>query len=173
MTSPAATPQQIILKATCPTGSGIIARVTSFLFECGCYVSELAQYDDGDSGRFFMRARFHVESGEMTLEQIQEQFPPVAAGFQMQWSMHLADAPMRSLIMVSKFDHCLADIMYRRQKGQLNMDISAIVSNHKDLRPMAEREGIRFVYLPVNKDNKLQQEQVLLDIIEETDTELV
>ncbi len=75
--------------------------------------------------------------------------------------------------MVSKFDHCLSNLLYRLHKGELNIEITAIVSNHKDLRPMAEREGIRFVHLPVNKDNKPQQEKALLDIVEETETELV
>jgi formyltetrahydrofolate deformylase len=77
------------------------------------------------------------------------------------------------LIMVSKFDHCLDDLLYRLHKGELPMEITAVVSNHKDLRPMVEREGIRFIHLPVNKDNKAVQEKALLEIIEETQTDLV
>lgn len=91
----------------------------------------------------------------------------------MQWDIFDTSEPMRVLLMVSKFDHCLADLLYRRNKGELNINITAIVSNHLDLRPMAEREGIRFVYLPVNKENKIQQEAELLKIVEETQTELV
>lgn len=75
--------------------------------------------------------------------------------------------------MVSKFDHCLDDLLYRHRKGELPMEITAIVSNHKDLRSMAEREGIRFVHLPVDKDNKREQELALLDIVNETATDLV
>ncbi|MET0289992.1 MAG: formyltetrahydrofolate deformylase, partial [Pseudoxanthomonas sp.] len=81
--------------------------------------------------------------------------------------------PMRVLLMVSKFDHCLADLLYRHQKGELNMEITAIVSNHLDLRPMAEREGIRFIYLPVTKDTKTGQEAELMKIVDETGTDLV
>jgi formyltetrahydrofolate deformylase len=146
--------------------------VTTFLAERGCYISELSQFDDEDSGNFFMRARFHIQS-EHELTDLQLQFPAVAQQFQMQWEMVTVSSPMKTLIMVSKFDHCLDDLMYRLHKGELNMEISAVVSNHKDLRPMVEREGIRFVYLPVTKKNKLEQEKALLNIIEETSSELV
>lgn len=80
---------------------------------------------------------------------------------------------MRVLLMVSKFDHCLADLLYRHAKGELEMQITAVVSNHLDLRPMAERQGILFVYLPVGKDTKAEQEAALLRIVEDTGTELV
>lgn len=167
------TDQEFVLKANCKAGSGIIAAATTFLADRGCYISELSQFDDKDSGRFFLRARFHVESGEYGLADLQGEFPAVSEKFDMEWSMLSAAAPCKTLIMVSKFDHCLADLMYRLQKGEINMEITAIVSNHKDLRPMAEREGIRFVYLPITPDNKPEQEKALLNIVEETGTELV
>jgi formyltetrahydrofolate deformylase len=165
--------QEFILKTSCEAGSGIIAAVTTFLSQRGCYISDLSQFDDNESGRFFMRARFHVESGGHGLSDLQGEFLTVAESFGMEWKMVSATAPMKTLIMVSKFDHCLDNLMYRLHKGELNMEITAIVSNHKDLRPMAEREGIRFIYLPVTKDNKQEQEKQLLEIIEETGTELI
>lgn len=165
--------ETFVLKATCRASSGIVAAVTSFLHAWGCYISELSQFDDVDSGQFFMRAVCYVESGDCTLADIRGQFPEVAAEFDMGWELHAANTPTKTLIMVSRFDHCLDDLLYRKHKGELNMEITAIVSNHLDLRPMAEREGIRFIYLPVNKDNKPQQEQALLDVVEETGTELV
>ncbi len=165
--------QEFILKASCVAGSGIIAAVTTFLADRSCYISELSQFDDKESGRFFLRARFHVESDGHSLTDLQGAFAETSERFAMDWSMLAVNAPCKTLIMVSKFDHCLANLMYRLQKGELNMEITAIVSNHKDLRPMAEREGIRFVYLPITKENKLEQEKNLLSIIEETGTELV
>lgn len=167
------TDQELVLKANCEAGSGIIAAATTFLADRGCYISELSQFDDKDQGRFFLRARFHVESGAYSLADLQGEFTAVSEKFGMDWSMLSAAEPCKTLIMVSKFDHCLADLMYRLQKGEINMEITAIVSNHKDLRPMAEREGIRFVYLPITADNKLEQEKALLDIVEETGTDLV
>lgn len=165
--------KQFILRASCEAKSGIVAGVTSYLYEKNCYLSELSQFDDPDSGRFFMRAVSQIQSDTETIDSIKAEFEAVAARYGMSWGMHNIEHSMKVLLMVSKHDHCLDDLLYRHRQGELDMDITAVVSNHKDLRPMAEREGIRFIHLPVTKDNKPQQEQALLDIIDETDTELV
>ncbi len=164
---------QFVLKATCAAARGIVAGVTSYLSEKSCYLSELHQFDDEKTGRFFMRACCRIESDAHDLDAIRQGFEPVAEQFGMEWQMFDRSLPSKVLIMVSKFDHCLDDLLYRHHKGELDMDITAVVSNHKDLRPMVEREGIRFVHLPVTKDNKRQQENALLDIVNETGTELV
>ena len=91
----------------------------------------------------------------------------------MEWAMHSTADPTRTLIMVSQYDHCLDDLLFRLHKSELNIEITAVVSNHPTLRPMVEREGIRFIHLPVTKENKAQQEKALVDIVEETNTELV
>lgn len=165
--------QKLILQTTCAGGRGIVAAVSNFLAERDCYINELAQFDDRESKNLFMRVAFEIETGDYSKEKIIAEFPEVADKFGMTWQIHSATAPTRTLIMVSKFDHCLVDLLYRHQKGELNVDITAIVSNHKDLRPMVEREGIRFIHLPMTKDTKVTQEQALRDIIKETETELV
>ncbi|AVO51897.1 formyltetrahydrofolate deformylase [Ectopseudomonas mendocina] len=163
-----------VIKISCPATSGIVAAVTSFLADHGCYISEMAQFDDEVSGSFFMRAVFRFNEGFAgDIQLIQDGFVDVAERFEMNWELHDTTEPMRVLLMVSKYDHCLADLLYRHQKGELQMKITAIVSNHLDLRPMAEREGIRFIYLPVTKDSKAQQEAELLKIVDETQTDLV
>lgn len=164
---------QIILKASCPVGSGIVAGITAFLADKGCYITELSHFDDRDNGRLFMRARFHVEQGADDIDSLRAGFPDVAQGFDMDWSMHSATAPTRTVIMVSQYDHCLTDLLYRWHKGELNMDIVAVVSNHQTLRPLVEREGIRFVHLPITPETKARQESTLLDIFEETAADLV
>lgn len=166
-------PKEFIFTATCSASSNIVASVTSFLSGRGCYLSELSQFDDPTTKRFFMRAVGYIESGDHTFEDLSKEFPEVAEKFDMDWKLEPADKPCKVLLMVSKFDHCLADLLYRLHKGEINMEVTAIVSNHKDLRPMAEREGIRFIYLPVTKDNKPEQEKALMEIVEETGTELV
>ncbi|NEU34763.1 formyltetrahydrofolate deformylase, partial [bacterium LRH843] len=88
-------------------------------------------------------------------------FETVKAQFAMQADFYDCDSPMKVLIMVSKFDHCFLNLLYRHHKGELDFQITAIVSNHLDLRPIAEREGIRFIYLPVTKETKAQQEAEL------------
>ena len=165
---------QYVIKISCPATSGIVAAVTSFLADHGCYISEMAQFDDEVSGTFFMRAVFRFNAGfEGDIAEIEQGFVDVAGKFDMTWELHDASKPMRVLLMVSKFDHCLSDLLYRHQKGELHMQITAVVSNHLDLRPMAEREGIRFIYLPVTKDTKAQQEAELMKIVDETQTDLV
>ena len=91
----------------------------------------------------------------------------------MDWQIHNPQVAVKTLLMVSKYDHCLDDLLYRKRKGELNMEITAVVSNHQDLRAMVEREGIRFVHLPVTTDTKAQQEKRLMEIVHETETELV
>ena len=173
MTSSNSPSREFVLKATCAATSGIVAAVTSYLYEKGGYISELSQYDDDDSGKFFMRAVGRIEDGGSDLAQLTEGFAEIAERFGMQWELHDKSRLTRVLIMVSKFDHCLDDLLYRHRKGELAMEITAIVSNHKDLRPMAEREGIRFIHLPVTKENKREQELALLDVVKETNTDLV
>ncbi|WP_095093653.1 formyltetrahydrofolate deformylase [Pseudomonas sp. Irchel 3A5] len=163
-----------ILNVQCPATSGIVSAVTTYLAERDCYLSELAQFDDEHTGRFFMRAVFRFNAGTTgDIQALRQGFDDVAVPFDMQWALHAGDTPLRVLLMVSKFDHCLTDLLYRHQKGELSMHITAIVSNHLDLRPMAEREGIRFVYLPVTPDTKAQQEAELMSIVEQTGTDLV
>ena len=161
------------LTATCPAASGIIAAVTSYLSEQGCYLSELHQFDDEDTKRFFLRTVGRITRDQVSLDTLKAGFQSVADRMDMDWAFHPLDAPMKTLIMVSQFDHCLEDLLYRVRKGELHIEITAIVSNHPDCRSLAEREGIRFVHLPITSETKQRQEDALLGIIEETETELV
>ncbi|MDR6676316.1 formyltetrahydrofolate deformylase [Pseudomonas oryzihabitans] len=163
-----------ILAIDCPARSGIVAAVSTYLAERQCYISELSQFDDEGSGRFFMRALFRFDVGvNGEIQAIRDGFEDIAVPFDMHWRLFNSKQPMRVLLMVSKFDHCLADLLYRHAKGELEMTITAIVSNHLELRPMAEREGIRFIHLPITRDTKAQQEAELMKIVEATGTELV
>ncbi|HPQ97460.1 MAG: formyltetrahydrofolate deformylase [Thiothrix sp.] len=164
---------QFVLKASCRATSGVIAAVTAFLAERGCYISELSQFDDQQQGLFFMRTVAQIRAGQHDIASLEAGFPVIAERFGMSFGFHDTQRPMKVLLMVSRFDHCLDDLLYRHRKGELPLEITAVVSNHLDLRPMAEREGIRFIYLPVRPDTKQQQEQALLKVVEETGTELV
>ncbi|MEH6578740.1 MAG: formyltetrahydrofolate deformylase [Amphritea sp.] len=167
-------PNRFILTVSCNAAPGIVAGVTSYLADSGCDIVELAQFDDQSTDKFFMRIVFKIlEESDHTIEEIKSGFADLAEKFSLNWAMHDSCRPTKVLLMVSKFDHCLDDLLYRYRKGELFIEITAVVSNHLDLRPMAEREGIRYVYLPVTKDNKAEQEAELLNIVSETDTELV
>ncbi len=164
---------QYILTASCLARTGVVAAVTTFLAERDGYICALEQFDDESTHKFFLRAVFRRQQASPSINEIRTAFATVAQAYDMRWQIRDPSVPTRVLIMVSKFDHCLADLLYRRDKGEIPMDITAVVSNHLDLRPMVEREGIRFVHLPVTRDSKPAQEQRLMEIIKETDTELV
>jgi formyltetrahydrofolate deformylase len=162
-----------ILNASCKAGVGILSAISNFLAERKCYICSVEQFDDEDTGNFFMRAVFRIGDGVENIDSLRNEFSEVSEKFNMSWEIYNQVDPIKTIIMVSKFDHCLNDILYRYNKGELNLDIQAIVSNHQDLRPMAEREGIRFIHLPVTKENKPEQEARLLEIVSETGSELV
>jgi len=165
--------QSYILRATCRAGSGIVAAVSGYLADNHCYIQALEQFDDESTDKFFMRAVFKRQSGSPDINVIKDHFTAIAEQFGIEFTIHDPLKPVKVLVMVSRDDHCLNALLYRKNKGELNIDITAVVSNHTDMRPMTEREGIRFVQMPVNPENKPQQEQRLLDLINETGTELV
>ncbi len=162
-----------ILTASCHATTGVVAAASGFLADRDCYILGLEQFDDESTDIFFMRAVFRTQEKTPAITDIRHEFAAIADQFRMSWDFHDPNQPMKVIIMVSKADHCLGDLLYRSHKGELNMEIMAVVSNHQDLRSMVEREGIRFVHLPITKENKAQQEQRLLEIIDETETELV
>ncbi len=163
-----------ILKISCPGQVGIVAAIGNFLADRGCFIKEFHQFDDLDSGLFFSTIEFVFEGNQKpSVEQLKAAFEVTAMRFDMEWEIHDATQPARVLIMVSKYDHCLRDLLYRRATGELNIDITAIVSNHEDLRYLAEREGLDYIHLPVTKETKPEQEAKLLQIVEQTGTELV
>ena len=173
MTTMPQEPNNYIFTGTCRAGTGVVAAVTSYLAERDCYICALEQFDDDSTDKFFMRAVFRPQDGSPSIDDIRGSFAEVSERFQMDWNINDPKVPLKTLIMVSKYDHCLDDILYRRRKGEFNMEVTAVVSNHVDLRAMVEREGIPFIHLPVTKDTKAQQEQRLMEIVDDTGTELV
>ncbi|MGS2722197.1 formyltetrahydrofolate deformylase [Porticoccus sp. GXU_MW_L64] len=165
--------ERYILTASCASGVGIVAAISGCLASCECDISALEQFDDDSTQRFFTRVVFRCLNDGVSLENIQKAFSQVADRFSMEWAVRPESRPVKVLIMVSQYDHCLNDLLYRCHKGDLNMAVTAIVSNHLDFRNTAEREGIRFVHLPITPENKTQQEARLLEIMAETGSELV
>ncbi|MEY4268438.1 MAG: formyltetrahydrofolate deformylase [Pseudomonadota bacterium] len=163
-----------ILNATCDSRMGTVAAVSGFLASRQCYITDMQQFDDVLSGRFFVRVSFYADPEKTpALEGLKAEFNAVAQREDMEWAIHDGDKKPRVLIMVSKFDHCLNDLLYRHRTGELKMDITAVISNHPDLRQMVEAHSIRFEHLPVTHENKASQEQSLLDIVDQTGSDLV
>ena len=163
-----------VLAASCASRIGTTAAITGFLALRHLYIMEMQQFDDTHSERFFVRITFCGVTGEVfDLARLREGFSLVAAAEQMEWAIHDSAQHPRVLIMVSTLDHCLEDLLYRQRIGELQMHVSAIVSNHQDLKPIADHRGIAFHHLPVTPDTKRAQEQCLLELIRSTGTEFV
>ena len=149
-----------VLTATCASRMGTTARVTTFLATRRFYIVEMQQFDDTISQRFFVRVTFcAVQGDKVDLDALRRQFQEVADAEQMEWNIHDTRERARVLIMVSNYDHCLEDLLYRHRIGELAMDITAIVSNHVTLQPVAAQNRIPFFHLPVTASTKSQQEQ--------------
>ncbi|TAL84276.1 MAG: formyltetrahydrofolate deformylase [Rhodanobacter sp.] len=167
-------PPQYILTLSCPDQSGIVAAVSSQLAANGCNILEAQQYGDLETSRFFMRLVFLGTAENDSLAAMKQVFEPLAQRFDMRWSLNNRERRRRVLLMVSRFDHCLADILYRWRTDELAMEIVGIVSNHpRDTFRHLDFSDIPFHYLPVDRNNKLGQEARVLAVIEQSRTELV
>ena len=162
----------MILTLACPDRPGIVARVSAFLFERGCNILDAQQFDDEETGRFFMRVVF--DAGKESAESLRAAFTPHAEAFGMAWTLRGAREKKRVMILASQQDHCLADLLYRWRRGELPMTLAAVVSNHAaDTYAHLDLSGVPFHHLPVTRDSKMEQEAALWRLIQETDTELV
>lgn len=170
MTTPT---QQFILTLSCPHRPGIVASVSTFLFEKGCNILEAQQFDDTESGRFFMRVVFNVVEGDAREQEIRAAFADVASAFGLIWTLRDRAEKRRVLLLASKFDHCLADLLYRWRIGEIPMEIVGIVSNHPlSTYAHLDFDGIPFHHLPVTKDSKMEQEAEVWRIFQSSGAEV-
>lgn len=166
--------QKFVLKAFCPSGRGIVAGISEFLYQRGCYIDQMSEFDDHDSGQFFIRIVFWVEEGApLTKGEFTSSFSGLSNRFSLEWDLRDLSVKPKILIMVSKYDHCLNDLLYRWRTGNMPVEITAVVSNHPDLEPLVKWHDIPYHHLPVTPETKPQQEQRLLELIEETGSELI
>ena len=162
----------VILTLSCEDKPGIVARVTGNLYEAGANILEAQQFDDTESGQFFMRVVLDPGSGDETT--LRSAFAPVAEQFGMEWTMRDASKKRRTVLMVSKFDHCLGDLLYRTRIGELPMEVVAIIGNHpKEALNITLLGDVPYHHLPITKDTKPQQEAQVKAIVTETGAELV
>ncbi|MFD1745063.1 formyltetrahydrofolate deformylase [Rhizobium helianthi] len=161
-----------VLTITCDSKRGIVAAITSYLADLGCNIVDSSQFDDLETGLFFMRLTFHSENG-VSGEEIKAGFDTVAKPFDMQYRFHDSDERMKVLLMVSRFGHCLNDLLYRWKIGALPIDIVGVVSNHFDYQKVVVNHDIPFHHIPVTKANKPQAEARIMEVVEQTGTELI
>jgi formyltetrahydrofolate deformylase len=162
----------MILTLSCPDQPGIVARVATTLSERGANILDAMQYDDEETGRFFMRVVF--DPGEGDPAGLRTALAEVADLYSMEWRLRDRKERRRVMILASQQDHCLADLIWRWRQGELPMDITAVVSNHPESTyPHTDLKGIAFRHLPITPQTKPQQEAQLWELIQETRTELV
>jgi formyltetrahydrofolate deformylase len=161
-----------VLILSCPDRPGIVHAVSGFLVEHGGNIVESQQFGDSLTDRFFMRIGFTAGDGH-DAGSLHAAFDAVAQRFEMAYELWSAQAPYRTLLMVSKHLHCLNDLLFRASTGALQVEIPVVVSNHRDAEPLVRSYGIDFLHLPVTPDTKPAAERRLLEVVEETGTDLV
>jgi formyltetrahydrofolate deformylase len=168
---------EFVLTLSCPDKPGIVRAVTTFLADRGFDIVEHQQFDDHVSGNLYLRTAFTAGAPADTdvpdtVEVLTEAFQPIGEDFGMNFTIH-DGRPQRLLVMVSKFGHCLNDLIFRWQAGSLGAEIAVVVSNHETLRPLAEAAGLPFIHVPVTAETKPQAEARLLELVAEYDADLV
>ncbi|MGW2471724.1 formyltetrahydrofolate deformylase [Streptomyces sp. NPDC001665] len=172
MTAPQPAPDQYVLTLSCPDKQGIVHAVSSYLFMTGCNIEDSQQFGDHDTGLFFMRVHFSAGT-PVTVDKLRASFAAIGDSFAMDWQIHRASERMRVVLMVSKFGHCLNDLLFRSRIGALPVEIAAVVSNHPDFAELVASYDVPFRHIPVTRDNKPQAEAELLDLVREENVELV
>jgi len=162
------------LSLSCDDRPGLVATVAGFLAARGGNILDAQQFDDRQTSRFFMRVVFELTDPSVTAERMRAEFAPIGAEHGMEWKMRLSTERQRVLLLVSKFDHCLGDLLYRHRIGELAMDVVGIISNHPRSALQTTMVGdIPYHHLPVTRDTKPQQEAQIKQLVEETGADLI
>ena len=162
-----------ILLIDCPDRKGLVAAIADFLFAHNANILHTDQHQDAVNKLFFMRVEWDLAEFDLDIAAFRIQFAPIAEKFQMRWRLELAANRPRVAIFVSRYDHCLADLLYRHHSGELDCEIPLIISNHLDARRLAEFHGIGYHVLPVESENKAEVERQQLQLLEQNRIDLI
>jgi formyltetrahydrofolate deformylase len=163
---------EYVLTLSCPDRPGIVAAVSGVLAERDCNIVESQQFGDLGTGRFFMRTQFDAPEG-LGESALTEAVAALGPEFALDWHLHDLAVPTRVLILVSKYGHCLNDLLYRHRSGLLGIDVVAVASNHPDMRPLTQSYGVDYHHLPVSTQNRAAQEAEILALVEYYQADLV
>lgn len=152
------------LTLSCPDRPGIIAAVSAFIAAHGGTIGESASHSEPDTRHFFMRQEILASSLPFGVDEFRERFSAIASGFNMQWNISDSAQKKRVVLLVSKQDHCLADLLYRWRSREFDFDIPCVISNHDDLKNLVEWHAIPYIHVPVNPKNKLAAHEKILDL---------
>lgn len=161
-----------ILTVACKSTRGVVAALSGYLAAKGCNIVDSSQFDDLGTGMFFMRVSFISEEG-VGFEELTKDLEPIAAKFEMVAQIHSGANRMKVMLMVSRFGHCLNDLLYRWKIGALPIDIVGVISNHFEYQKVVVNHDIPFHHIPVTKENKPEAEARIMELVETTGTELI
>ena len=166
-------PGTVRLLIACPDARGIVAAVTGFIAERGGNLLDAEQHTTPEEGEFLMRVEFEPAPDDLKNEGFLAAWSPLAESYRMEWRAYWSEKIKRMVVLVSKQAHCLQDLLWRWQAGELRVEIPALISNHPDLRPLAEQAGIPFHHLPIEKGKKPEQEAKVRALLEEVGADFV
>jgi formyltetrahydrofolate deformylase len=162
-----------ILLIDCPDRKGLVAAIADFLYRHDANILHADQHQDAEQGLFLMRVEWDLAGFNLSVEQFRREFAPLAEQFQMNWRLELSAVRPKVAVFVSKYDHCLVDLLYRQQSGELACDIPLIVSNHPDAQRLAEFYRIPFHIIPVTQNNKAEAEARQLELLRQHYVDLI
>ncbi len=167
-------PQRAILLLSCPDTLGVVARISHFIFERRGNIINLDQHVDTEDKMFFMRVEWSMENFTIPSEDLREAFAPLAKEFKADWHIELiGNKKPRVAIFVSKYSHCLLDLLWRKEANELEYDIPVIISNHPDLSSIAATHNIPFEVIAINKENKAEQEKKEIELLKKLKVDLI
>ncbi|GBF53615.1 formyltetrahydrofolate deformylase [Microcystis sp. 0824] len=161
------------LLISCPDQIGLVAKIANFIYANGGNIIHADQHTDFSAGLFLMRIEWQLEGFNLPRGMIEPAFAAIAKPLQASWSLHFSDAVPRLAIWVTKQDHCLLDLLWRQQAGEIRAEIPLIISNHRKLQSVANQFGIEFYHLPITAETKIEQEARQLDLLREYRIDLV
>jgi formyltetrahydrofolate deformylase len=156
-----------VLLISCPDRKGIVASISDFVFNHNGNILHADEHADEDSNLFLMRVEFDPTEFDIDLADFSRHFAPIAEEFKMQWRLARSNHRPKMIILVSKYDHCLVDLLYRHKSGELACEIPLVISNHPDNQPVANFYGVSYITVPVPKDNKRPAEEKILGLIQQ------
>ena len=165
--------KEYILRVTCPDTFGLVAQVSKFLNDSGLFIIDSAHFGDPETSKFFMRVKVISPKKNLDHKDFSNKFSELAKSLQIEWSLSDASIKFKTAIFVSKFSHCLQDLLYRASVGSLNIDINCVISNHSDLEKIANRYDIPFHHVPVKSNKKDTAEKEMEDILAKNQIELL
>ncbi len=162
-----------VLLLSCPDRAGLVSRITHFLFERGGNIVDLDEHVSSDEGEFTIRVAWEMDNFSISKEDLKDAIAPLAKEFKAKWEIHFSEPAPKVVIFVSKFDHCLHDLLWRYKAGELNCEIKLIISNHPDLEPLAVFYNIPFYVFKISKENKVEQEQAEQKLLQENEIDTI